>query len=120
MTDAERHSLRSAILARYKSVYAFCKAHRGKIGKSVVVLLLAGKYPGNVERQSARLKALIHGFDPAPAGLPEPEAIMETLQAVACGHCTRKRKRKYCRVCQAIWREQTAALICLGSKGGAA
>lgn len=43
MTASE---LKDAVLARYRSVYAFCRAHP-EMKRATVYLVLSGRYPGN-------------------------------------------------------------------------
>lgn len=111
-------TLRAAILARHPSVYAFCKANAGKISKSVVVLLLAGKYPGNVERQTAKLWGIVHGLPGTTAQAADAKTIAATLEAVACRMCgVKRKKKKQCRQCQAVFRAQAAVLAGIQEEG---
>ncbi len=107
-----REALRAAILARHRSLYAFCKA--SGITKSVVLQLLAGRYPGNVERQAARIRAALAGTPPdGPARTALPvEVIYEALGRVACGRCRATDKRR-CKGCRTLWERQAAEIVAL-------
>ena len=106
--ESEIAELRAAILLRHKTIYAFCKANKGRIGKSVVVLVLAGKYPGNTPVQIARIWALLQS-PPAENGI-NCNDIVRVLGQVACERCTRKRKRKACHACRDLWQAQALAI----------
>ena len=108
----EREALRAAILARHRSIYAYCKATG--ITKSVVLQLLAGRYPGNVARQTARIQAALVATPPASPGAEPPSqlAIYETLEHVACARCRQTDKRR-CKGCRTLWERQAAAVAAL-------
>lgn len=53
MTASE---LKEAVLARYRSVYAFCRAHP-EIKRATVYLVLSGRYPGKWNEQAAKIQA---------------------------------------------------------------
>lgn len=94
--------LRAAILTRYRSIHAFCKAH-AELKRATVYLVLSGKYPGNATRQKVRiLEALGAAPEHRPA-VPAVGRIAETLQQCKCTHC-RRPDRRGCRGC----RNQTA------------
>ena len=100
MADAW-HELRQVVLAKYRSVHAFCKAHPD-LNRSTVYQVLGGRYAGNVDRQQALIRATVHetrhGEAPA-APLPEVEALAEVLQASKCARC-RRPDRRGCRGCR--------------------
>lgn len=113
---SERETLRAAILARHPTVYAFTKAAAGLVSKSVVVQLLAGKYPGNVERQTARVWAAL---DVPQHGATIPQSMLEqALADVACARCSvgKRTCRKRRHLCRELWAAQVAAIMSL--KGG--
>ncbi len=112
LTPLERTELRAAILARHPSLYAFSKATG--VTKSVVLQVLAGRYPGNVARQAARMRAALAGAPPAVSGWepPTPAAIHEALERVACARCRVTDKRR-CKSCRALWDRQAAEVAAL-------
>jgi hypothetical protein len=111
MGPDEREALRAAILARHRSIYAYCKATG--ITKSVVLQLLAGRYPGNVARQTARIRAALDetpSATDAPREMPSQAAIFAALERVGCARCRATDKRK-CRGCRTLWERQAAAVV---------
>lgn len=86
--------LREAVLARHRTVHAFCRA-KPELKRSTVYLLLAGKYPGNVDRQLAKIANVLTGEaepeEPRPA-ITAGEAYT-VLQEAKCAHCRRLDKR---------------------------
>ena len=52
------HELKRAILARYKSIHAFCRQHP-ELKRSTVYQVLAGKYAGHAGRQLAAIRAAL-------------------------------------------------------------
>lgn len=111
----ERDALRQAILAKHSTVYAFWKAHTGRIGKSVVFLVLRGDYPGNQTRQAKRIRELLSsGDDQAQTGprVPTEEEILAALQRIGCARCPRSRRknRSQCKACHALWGAQAREL----------
>lgn len=92
--------LRNEILARHKTIHAFCVAASG-VSRSTVYMLLSGKYPGNVEKQTERIRSLLVGIperaEEAPA-LTAEEAY-NVLLDTKCVHC-RKLNKAGCRECR--------------------
>ena len=102
MSDTPGHELRQAVLAKFQSVHAFCRAHP-ELTRSAVYQALGGTYPGNASRQLTRIRAaLADSPEPsAPAVLvPDLETLEEVLQASRCRHC-RRPDRRGCRGCRA-------------------
>lgn len=112
MGPEDREALRAAILARHRSIYAYCKATG--ITKSVVLQVLAGRYPGNVARQTARIRAALADTPPAAPGGEPPTlmAIHAALERVACARCRRTDKRR-CKSCRVLWERQAAEVAAL-------
>jgi len=112
MESAEREALRAAILARHRSIYAYCKATG--VTKSVVLQVLDGRYPGNVARQTARIRAALADTPPTEVGHEPPSltAIYEALGRVACSRCRVTDKRR-CKSCRALWERQAAEVAAL-------
>jgi len=112
MGPDEREALRAAILARHRSLYAFCKATG--ITKSIVLQILAGRYPGNVARQMARMRAALADTPPAAPDAEPPTltAIHAALERVACARCRATDKRR-CKSCRALWERQAAEVAAL-------
>ena len=112
MGSDEREALRAAILARHRSIYAYCKA--SGVTKSVVLQVLAGRYPGNVARQTARIRASLADTPPAAQGAEPPSmtAVYEALERVGCARCRQTDKRR-CKSCRALWERQAAEVAAL-------
>lgn len=102
--------LRAAILARYPSIYAFAKARTGRISKSVIVQLVSGKYPGNVERQTARAWAALRETDSQPGSVT---GILKILEQTTCSRCEYGKRacRKRRRLCRELWQTQATAIF---------
>lgn len=92
--------VQSEILARHSSVHAFCRDTPG-ISRSTVYLLLAGKYPGNVDKQVRRIREALAGTperkEEAPA-MTATEAYTVLLDT-KCAHC-RRLDKSGCRECR--------------------
>ena len=102
-------NLRRAIRERYRSVHAFCRA-APELKRSTVYLLLSGKYPGNTERQAARVQAALDGVEPArryPA--LTAQEIYGVLQGAKCAHC-RKLDKRGCPECHTQTDREARAL----------
>ena len=86
--------LRAAIRERHGTAHAFCRANPG-LKRSTVYLVLSGKYPGNMERQAARVRAALEGGTaPQAPRLPlTAQEAREVLQGAKCAHCRRLDKR---------------------------
>lgn len=100
MADAW-HELRQVVLAKYRSVHAFCKAHP-ELNRSTVYQVLSGRYAGNADRQQALIRATVREAQRPlahVAPLPEAEALAEVLQASKCARC-RRPDRRGCRGCR--------------------
>lgn len=112
MGPGDCEALRAAILARHRSIYAYCKATG--ITKSVVLQVLAGRYPGNTIRQAARIRAALDETPPAIPGCEAPTmaAIYVALERVGCARCRATDKRR-CRSCRTLWERQAAEVAAL-------
>ena len=98
--------LKADILASYKSVHAFCKDHR-EFCRGTVYMLVSGKYPGDFERQAARIRASLRDCEQnersvLPLAL-DPDKMRDILQETRCQNCRRLNRRE-CMAC----RDQTA------------
>ena len=99
MTASE---LKDAVLARYRSVYAFCRAHP-EIKRATVYLVLSGRYPGKWNEQAAKIQAALSEAGESPrAQEVTPDVVGKALQEIRCSHC-RRLDRRECPSC----REQT-------------
>lgn len=101
------HELRVAILARYKSIHAFCREHESLLARSAVYQILKGTYPGNNERQAGRIQKALEGEG------PKAERIAALLLHVACSHCRArgKNKKSRCRHCKELTTAQAAIIV---------
>ncbi len=104
--------LKAAILEKYTSLHAFCKAFNGRICRSAVYQALNGSYPGNATRQLQKIKWLLNSSPQSD----DFEKIHRAIKSVACARC-RKKGRGACRRCRAIMREQAKQVEAL-FKGG--
>ena len=93
--------LRKDILARYKSVHAFCRKAAPEICRSTVYQLLAGRYPGDVEKQMRRVRAVLSGTPERSEEIPALSAseAYQVLLDTKCAHC-RKLDKGGCRDCR--------------------
>lgn len=105
MTDAA--GLAGEILARYKSIHAFCRAHEG-LCRTTVYLVLRGRYPGDAARQARRIAEALGMEDDS-----RREQITTALIAVACSRCRArgKNRKRRCTACKALIREQATAVL---------
>lgn len=91
--------LRSAVLDRYRSIHAFCRAHP-ELKRATVYLVLSGRYPGNVSQQAVRIQTALTGAPPERSTDPvTAEEIAAVVQADKCNNCRRLDKRS-CRDCR--------------------
>lgn len=104
MGPDDREALRAAILARHRTLYAFCKATG--VTKSVVLQLLSGRYPGNVERQTARIRAALAE---TPITGVSAGTVFSVLERIGCARCRATDKRR-CRSCRTLWEKQAEAV----------
>lgn len=93
--------LRNDILARYKSIHAFCRIAGPELCRSTVYQLLAGKYPGDVEKQIRRIQTILSGTPEREAAAPALTAseAYTVLLDTKCAHC-RKLDKGGCRDCR--------------------
>lgn len=91
--------LKRVILARYKSIHAFCRQHP-ELKRSTVYQVLAGRYAGHSARQLAAIRAALDGTPPERRVDPPMTAdqIADAVQAFKCGECRRLDKR--CAACR--------------------
>ena len=86
-------AIRAAIRVRYRTTHAFCRANP-ELKRATVYLALSGKYPGNFDRQAAKIEAALAGktgsASPALITAQEAHAV---LQGAKCAHCRRLDKR---------------------------
>lgn len=100
--------LRADVLARYASIHAFCRDNP-QLKRSIVYLVLGGRYPGNVGVQASKIRAALEKAD-QPSSCAENQSngrqpaisrdeVGLVLQEVRCGHC-RKLDRRGCPDCR--------------------
>lgn len=106
-------ALRATVLARHRSIHAFCKASPD-LKRATVYLVLAGRYPGDSSRQTARILEALG--EPVPELAPQPavpvERIAETLLTCKCARC-RRPDRRGCRGCRLQTDREAAAVAAL-------
>ena len=93
-------ALRARVLARWPSLHAFCRAHP-ELTRSTVYMVLAGQYPGNMDRQLAVIERALDAPPQKEDTPPPPSAAVmaEALQRIRCGEC-RKYGRRQCPRCR--------------------
>lgn len=87
--------LRELVESNYASIHAFCRAHP-ELSRTTVYEVLSGRYIGDVEAQSLKIRAAVQGMPidgPRPVPHTTPETVAETLQRIRCGNCRRLDKR---------------------------
>lgn len=107
--STEAETLRAVILARHKTLYAFC----GAVGlpRGTVYQVIRGRYAGNHEKQLARIRAALEA--PRTDRGAEEKRIMKALAKTACARCGigKRRCRKIRHLCQELWEAQAAAVV---------
>lgn len=91
--NARRDAVRLAIRKRFRTPHAFCRAIP-ELKRSTVYLVLSGKYPGNTDRQLARIEEALTG-ETALAGsrIIQAQEAFGVLQEAKCAYCRRLDKR---------------------------
>lgn len=99
-------SIRRLVIARHGTIHAFAKNRPGGLARSTVYQVLSGRYGGDAERQTERIRA----------ALEESESgVFEILKRVACARCRKKRPRsRQCEKCSELWRDQEKAIVSAG------
>ena len=107
--NEEIERLRAAILARSKTLYAFCRDHG--LPHGTVYQVMRGRYAGNYEAQLKRIDRALGNPLGHRAG-PSEEKIINALSALACGQCEhgKRRCRKVRRQCKSLWQAQAATM----------
>ena len=105
--------LRRQILAKYRTIHAFCRDNP-ELKRSTVYLVLAGKYPGNSAKQIEKIQGILtgkqHNTEPSlQTALTELEAYT-VLQETKCAHCRRLDKRA-CSDCRMQAEREAQALV---------
>ena len=100
--SGELERLRADILARYASIYQFCRQHEN-LKRSTVYAVLAGRYAGDAKEQLARIRKA------QPVVLTR-ERLAEVLQQVKCRRC-RPASRRKCQRCRVVTFEESRAMI---------
>lgn len=106
--SGELERLRADILARYASIYQFCRQHEN-LKRSTVYAVLAGRYAGDAKEQLARIREALDGPGPQPV-VPTRERLAEVLQQVKCRRC-RPASRRKCQRCRVVTFEESRAMI---------
>lgn len=91
-------ALHESVTARYGSIHAFCRTHP-ELTRSTVYQVLGGRYPGNVARQAALIRAVLEDADTESPGLPDTDELTQVILAARCGRC-RRPDRRGCRGCR--------------------
>jgi hypothetical protein len=99
--NADMQALRREVLARYGTIHAFCRAVTG-LNRATVYMVLAGSYPGNVQRQAARIRDALDG-----RGNRETQ-VFRAIKDVACARCA---VNGPCNRCDELFRDQARAVL---------
>lgn len=112
--NGEVERLRGAILARYSTLYAFCK--KTGLPRGTVYQVMRQRYAGDTGKQIARIRDALEGRNEDGR---YRQAVIKTLAGIACAACDHGKKtcRKKRHTCQQLWRAQAAA-ICMLPAGG--
>lgn len=104
--SSQAEGLLETVRGRYGSVHAFCRKHN-ELCRSTIYLVLAGRYPGNAERQAERIKLAMARDD------KNVLAIRDRLLAAACANCRikKQKRRKRCPICLDVCMAQAKILI---------
>ena len=90
--------LRRAILAKHKSIHAFCASVA--LPRSLVYQVLAGSYAGASDKQIMRIYAALEGSSLT-------ERIFAKIKETGCAKCVRGKK---CSRCDALFMEYAVAI----------
>ncbi len=100
--DLDAKALREAIVRRYGSVHRFCRRHKDRLNRATVYMLLAGKYPGDIERQARRI------MEAMGLAKGQEEQAMEAIKHTACQRCSVTARP--CGRCDELFRSQAQAV----------
>lgn len=96
-------ALHERVRAQYRTPHALCR--QTGLPRATVYQVLAGKYPGNVQRQVDRITAVLDGRTlPASLSLANVQTMLEKISCDVCsrkGRCTRKKAQRCARVHEA-------------------
>ena len=110
---AQVEDIKAAIREKYGTAHAFCRANP-VLKRSTVYLVLSGKYPGNQERQTAKIREALEastgGAAPqVPRLLLSAQEAHDVLQGAKCAHC-RKLDKRGCPECNTQTEREAQAL----------
>lgn len=98
--QARLKAVQKAIKERYRTPHRFNRRNP-EIKRSTLYLILAGKYPGNIEKQLYRIESCLANIQETPEKqhltLSAKDAYT-VLQATKCANC-RKLDKKMCSEC---------------------
>lgn len=104
MSEAEdAGALRAAIVRRFGSVHRFCREHKGRVNRATVYMVLAGTYPGSMERQVLRIKEALGTVQDVGA------AVLAAIKGEACARCAVSVRP--CERCDRLFKAQAAAAL---------
>lgn len=102
--------LRAAIRERFGTAHKFCRITG--LPRGTVYQVLAGRYAGNMEKQTQRIWAVLgaSGHDTSPETGANIQDVLARIACALCawkGRCTRRRSRR----CAATHEQQAKALV---------
>ena len=105
--NEEIEALRAAILGRWPTLYAFCKANN--LPRGTVYQVMRGRYAGNAAAQLSRIRAALEVKQESG---PDVRAVIKALSGAACALCGSGKRacRKKRRACRQVWQTQAAAI----------
>ena len=56
-------TIEDEIKGRFETVHRFCKRYKDLLNRSTVYAVLAGRYSGNMETQTKRIRDVLDGVD---------------------------------------------------------
>lgn len=107
---ARLEEIRNIMLARYRTIHAFCRANPD-ITRSTVYLVMSGKYAGNMQTQITRIESALDGArrQSAPCFALRASEVFSVLQDAKCAHC-RKQDKRFCPECKTVTMREAHAL----------
>ena len=108
---ANLEPLKQRILAKHKTVHAFCRDNP-ELKRSTVYQIIAGKYPGNTGKQLERIHAALEGIEAKPDARRPVVTALEAytvLQETKCAHC-RKQDKRACAECRTQTEREAQAM----------
>lgn len=82
-------TLKEEIEGRFGTIHRFCEQHAGRLKRTTVYAVLAGRYSGSMESQTKRIRDVLDGVD-------DETRVFEAIKKEACKLCNVTRKCGTC------------------------